>query len=438
MKIRNLLIITGLVMLLGIFRVSAEEIGFTWYLDDDTGLVCVSGIVGETAPETVVIPSEINGIKVIKIENAVPVDNLGSYKYKSFDLKGAKQLVIPEGVTDVPEFVGTENLETVTLPSTLTVLPSFAFAGAESLVSINLDGILSVSSDAFSGCKSLVSANLQSAKKIGYAAFMNCTSLRELTVSPDTEIRSATAIFGGALDGTSGVVINGYSKSKAEKYAMDNGIQFRALDRETHENKPFITVDGHRYYGLEGDAARLMKLGLMKGVSTSPDGRVDFDLARTPTRLEAVVMTVRLLGFDREASETAKAHPFTDVPEWADGYVTYAYKNGITNGVSDTFFGSEAIATPQMYLTFMLRCLGYSDSGENADFSWDNPWTLALEKGITERDGYYEIFLRKELVDMSKNTLTSTVADGEKRLCDEMAERGVFTKDELEYWLRYE
>ena len=52
---------------------------------------------------------------------------------------------------------------------------------------------------------------------------------------------------------------------------------------------------------------------------------------------------------------------------WADNYVTYAYA-WVTQTVSATSFGSSDIATPEQFITFMLRALGYSDA--RGDFVW--------------------------------------------------------------------
>lgn len=113
----------------------------------------------------------------------------------------------------------------------------------------------------------------------------------------------------------------------------------------------------------ETKAAALKSLGLFQGVSDT-----NFDLGRAPTRTEALVMFIRLMGKEDDALVGYYRHPFTDVPSWADGYVGYAYQNGYTNGVSATKFGSSDTASSAMYLTFVLRALGYSDAS-GGDFT---------------------------------------------------------------------
>ena len=81
-------------------------------------------------------------------------------------------------------------------------------------------------------------------------------------------------------------------------------------------------------------ASHLKELKLFKGVS-----EVDFDLSRKPSRVEALVMLIRVLGKENEALNGQFNHPFTDVPQWADKYVGYAYNNKLTNGISSTQFG---------------------------------------------------------------------------------------------------
>jgi len=85
----------------------------------------------------------------------------------------------------------------------------------------------------------------------------------------------------------------------------------------------------------ETKAASLKQLGLFMGVSDT-----DFALDRAPTRVEAVVMLLRAMGEAEAAKAASATHPFTDVPEWANRYIAYAYENGLTKGVSETSFGT--------------------------------------------------------------------------------------------------
>ena len=65
-----------------------------------------------------------------------------------------------------------------------------------------------------------------------------------------------------------------------------------------------------------------------------------------------------------EAENTTFRTPFVDVPTWAASYVGYAYNYKITNGMGPKEFGSDYQLSDFMFLTLVLRALGYSDSGE--------------------------------------------------------------------------
>lgn len=176
---------------------------------------------------------------------------------------------------------------------------------------------------------------------------------------------------------------------------------------------------------LAGD---LKNLGLFQGVSDT-----DFALDRAPTRVEALVMLIRLLGDGSLAQNSTASHPFTDVPQWADGYVGYAYQKGLTKGVSETTFGTGE-ASAQMYLTFVLRALGYSDTN-GEDFSWSNPYSLAETVGILPGQVNRVNFLRKDVVLVSYAALNSNLNDTDKSLAQKLIEDGVFTYEQYtEYY----
>lgn len=129
------------------------------------------------------------------------------------------------------------------------------------------------------------------------------------------------------------------------------------------------------------DRANALKdLGLFKGTDTG------FELERAPTRTEAIVMLLRMLGEEKAAEASLHTDPFIDVPSWATKYISYAYNKGYTNGTSATTFGSDDLATPEQFFTLMLRALGYSD--KNGDFEWDKSIQKAEALGIIPQGEY--------------------------------------------------
>ncbi|MBQ9599898.1 MAG: leucine-rich repeat protein [Clostridia bacterium] len=164
-------------------------------------------------------------------------------------------------------------------------------------------------------------------------------------------------------------------------------------------------------------AQYLKDLGLFKGVSEN-----NMDLERVPTRLEALVMLIRVLGEEKAALEGNYHHPFTDVPAWADAYVGYAYEKGLTKGVSDTQFGTQN-ASATTYLTFILRALGYSDVN-GVDFSWDDPYALAARQGILSDTVDTDNFLRADAVTVSYLALFSHVKNTSQTLSEKLVKGG--------------
>lgn len=141
------------------------------------------------------------------------------------------------------------------------------------------------------------------------------------------------------------------------------------------------------FYALTGSgevdynqlAGALKAMGLFKGTGTAfGDG---YDLEAATTRIEGIILFLRLVGEEQTALAYTGECPFSDVPDWGRAYVSYAYSKGYTKGVDEEhmLFGSMATITSGEYLTFVLRALGYRDSGENPDFTWEN----ALERAQT-------------------------------------------------------
>lgn len=123
-------------------------------------------------------------------------------------------------------------------------------------------------------------------------------------------------------------------------------------------------------------AEALSELGLFKGTDKG------FELNRAPTRMEAVIMLIRMMGAEWDALYGEYKHPFTDAPGWEDAgkYLGYAYEKGLTKGVSAKSFDPQGVADAQVYLTFMLRALGYQDSASGT--VWSRWKTLSQSAGL--------------------------------------------------------
>lgn len=175
-------------------------------------------------------------------------------------------------------------------------------------------------------------------------------------------------------------------------------------------------------------ADALHALGLFQGTGSDENGQPVYDLDRTPSRLEALTMLVRVLGKEQDVRTGAWSHPFSDVDAWAAPYVGYAYRNGLTKGVSDTLFGNEATDAAQ-YLTFVLRALGYSDAG-GQDFTWDSPFALAAQVGILPGGVDLNDFKRSDIALISHAALQARLKDSDLTLAQKLIVLGAFTQEE--------
>ena len=134
-----------------------------------------------------------------------------------------------------------------------------------------------------------------------------------------------------------------------------------------------------------------------------------FEPERCASRSEAVVMLLRLLGLEAEALQERDVCPFSD-GGWAADYLTCAWKNGLITGIRADYFGSAQNVSVRDYLTMLLRVLGYSDSGENPDFTWEQ--SIAFSDGIGLTHGEYkasDTFLREDMALVSYTALTLPV-----------------------------
>jgi hypothetical protein len=173
----------------------------------------------------------------------------------------------------------------------------------------------------------------------------------------------------------------------------------------------------------------LKALGLFQGVGTNADGSTNFDLTRAPSRAEALTMLVRILGKEAAAKSGTWSHPFTDVPAWASPYIGYAYQNGLTYGVSATEFGADMPAASYMYMTFVLRALGYSDP---TDFAWDKPFGLAAEAGLLPAGVDTDAFCRADVVLISYAALFSDMKAGTKTLSEHLIAEGALSQAQFD------
>ena len=187
---------------------------------------------------------------------------------------------------------------------------------------------------------------------------------------------------------------------------------------------PAAAADATRDYAREEQMGFALKaLGLFQGY-----GPTDLALDQVPTRAQALVMMLRLMGLENAALYENGTPPFADVPagHWSAPYVAYAYNHGLTKGQSADWFGGDDPADVRTYLTFVLRALGYTE-GEGGDFRWDSPVALAQEIGIAPDYLRFSDFRRADVVTVSYAALGVRSKGSEAILARILVASGVLT-----------
>ena len=97
----------------------------------------------------------------------------------------------------------------------------------------------------------------------------------------------------------------------------------------------------------------------------------EFEPDKNVTRNEmAVILAKLILGSD--ADKYVGSCPFTDVPTWAQKYVTACYDNKIVAGRIESVYDGSAVVTAQEAAAMVLRMLGY-EKLESTGTNWAQP-----------------------------------------------------------------
>ena len=169
-------------------------------------------------------------------------------------------------------------------------------------------------------------------------------------------------------------------------------------------------------------ADKLADLGLFRGTEQG------YELDSVPSRIQGLVMLIRLLGLEEDALAYDEDTPFTDLG-WGKSYVAYGYDNGLTQGTSATTFEPEEELDAKSYVTLLLRSLGYDDTA--GDFTWRDALPFAAQIGMMTEEAAASLAAvtinRGDMVDLSYAALTCQVKDGSQTLAERLEENGVFT-----------
>ncbi|MBQ4562451.1 MAG: leucine-rich repeat protein [Clostridia bacterium] len=195
-------------------------------------------------------------------------------------------LIIPEGVTEIPAFAfeGYGCLKTVVIPDGVVSIDSFAFA--------------------------------------------NCPSLTYVTVSDSVTQMAKNEVFSMSEN----VVIRCSKDFYAERYAIENDIPYEYINFVTGE-KEFADIN--ESYWFYDSVTFVVSKGYMNGMSAtkfSPNSNI--------TREQFVLILANIAGVDTNEFKTVSSG-FADVPtgQWYSGAVTWAVREGYVSGMSPDKFG---------------------------------------------------------------------------------------------------
>lgn len=161
----------------------------------------------------------------------------------------------------------------------------------------------------------------------------------------------------------------------ASALAVGLTVPVLAVSPEEYYLKTTVTIQGGLYSGLETEVSKGFAIAarVFRG-----DQNGDLNWEDTLTRAEAVTMIIRLMGLDEEASAAAALPcPFTDVPDWAKGYVTLAAEKGVAKGVGGDRFDPSGVCGARDFITMLYRLTHLT---EGTDYSW----ATALEDFISD------------------------------------------------------
>jgi len=150
----------------------------------------------------------------------------------------------------------------------------------------------------------------------------------------------------------------------------------------------------------------LQEIGVIKG---NLEGNLNED--KEWKREDLTVLLSRLLGVEKAASEHANTHGFTDVTNsFYDGFISWAKKEGLMIGKTETTFGYNAPLTNQHFAAVVLRALKIE-----AEYN-DVPKVAVEKKLVAEGTDFTANALRGATYEVIVTALNTEVTGTGKKL----------------------
>ena len=148
------------------------------------GNVTVPAVFDGTAVKTIAPSAFKNYTKLKTITLPSELSSIGTYAF--YGCENLESINIPESVTSISPYAFKDctSLKSINIPSALTVINAFVFSGCESLEFPTLpDTLAKIDSSAFMGCTSFKEIILpENIKSVGAFAFSACTGVKSVKI----------------------------------------------------------------------------------------------------------------------------------------------------------------------------------------------------------------------------------------------------------------
>ncbi len=198
--------------------------------------------------ETVVVPSEFNGLTTKKIgKNAFENNNT------------VKKVVLPDTITHILDraFIYCKNLEEINFPQNLEEIQTWSFGYCYKLNNLNFpEGLKTIAPASFYGCKSITSAIIpDSLTVLGTHAFRGCESLNELKLSSSLKAISLR-VFSGCVSLKEVEIPEGVKEIVSEAFYDCTGLKFVTFPSTLEK------IGNHAFYNCKNVRAVDLKEGV--------------------------------------------------------------------------------------------------------------------------------------------------------------------------------
>ncbi len=186
------------------------------------GNITIPDVFDEVTVKTIA-PNAFKNFAVLKsVTLPSELSSIGTYAF--YGCKNLESINIPESVTSISPYAFKDctSLKTINIPDNLTVINAYVFSGCESLEFPSLpDTITKIDSSAFMGCTSFKEIVLpKNIKTVGAFAFSACSNLRNVNIPATLTEIGKNAFY--QCDSLSSIYYLG-NEEEFKKISVDSG-----------------------------------------------------------------------------------------------------------------------------------------------------------------------------------------------------------------------